>query len=133
MANHSPGNSRSLKEHKEFYRVDLSTGWENIPGYPEGIKHKILSGWLDEENREGLRTRLLRFEPGAFTTEPFEHEHFEEIFQLSGTLTVGNETFGPMTYACRPPHVKHGPFKSEEGCLLFEVHYFGPDDPKGKR
>ncbi len=115
-----------LKEHKEFFTVDLSTGWENIPGYPEGIKQKTLSGRLDEDKREGVRTRLLRFEPGAFTAEPFTHEYYEEVFQVSGKLTVGGETFGPMTYACRPPRVAHGPFRSDEGCLLFEIHYFDP-------
>ena len=113
-----------FKEHKEFFTVDLTSGWETIPGYPLGIQQKILAGRLDEEGRRGSRTRLLRFEPGAFTTEPFEHEYSEEVFQVSGTLTVGDETFGPMTYACRPPHVKHGPFRSEDGCLLLEFHYF---------
>ena len=122
-----------LKEHKEFYRVDLSTGWENIPGYPEGIQQKILSGSLDEGSRKGVRTRLLRFQPGAFTTEAFEHDYSEEVLQVSGTLTVGGETFGPMTYACRPAGVKHGPFRSDEGCLLLEIHYFGPRDPESKR
>lgn len=115
-----------LKEHLEFFKVDLSKGWETPPGYPKGIEQKILSGHLDEEKRKGTRTRLLRFQPGAFTTKPFEHEYWEEVFQLSGTLTVGDKTFGPMTYACRPPHVKHGPFKSDEGCLLLEVHFFDP-------
>ena len=115
-----------LKEHLEFFAVDLSTGWEVPPGYPSGLKHKILAGHLDEENRRGSRTRLLRFDPGAFTTEPFIHEYWEEVFQLSGTLTVGGQTFGPMTYACRPPHVWHGPFSSEAGCLLLEIHYYDP-------
>ena len=115
-----------LKEHLEFFAVDLSTGWEVPPGYPSGLKQKILAGHLDEENRRGSRTRLLRFDPGAFTTEPFIHEYWEEVFQLSGTLTVGGQTFGPMTYACRPPHVWHGPFSSEEGCLLLEIHYYDP-------
>ena len=34
------------------------------------------------------------------------------------------ETFGPHTYACRPPGVAHGPFRSTQGCLLFEIHYY---------
>ncbi len=115
------------KEHLEFFKPDLSTGWETPAGYPEKIKQKILSGGLDEENRKGSRTRLLRFEPGAYTDTPFEHEYWEEVFLVSGDLTVGGETFGPMTYACRPPHVPHGPFKSEEGCLLLEVHTFAAE------
>jgi hypothetical protein len=115
---------KRLKEHKEFYAPDLTTGWENIPGYPAGITQKILAGSLDENARHGSRSRLLRFEPGAYTTVPFEHEHWEEVYLVSGTLTVGGETFGPNTYACRPPHVAHGPFSSATGCLLFEIHFF---------
>jgi hypothetical protein len=117
-----------LKEHLEFFAVDLSSGWEVPPGYPIGIQQKILAGRLDAEQRRGSRTRLLRFEPGAFTTEPFVHDYWEEVFQLSGTLTVGGKTFGPMTYACRPPQVYHGPFRSDEGCLLLEIHYYDPDE-----
>ncbi len=115
-----------LKSHREFYQLDLDTGWETIPGYPQGIQQKILSGKLDEPARSGIRTRLLRFDPGAFTTKPFEHEYWEEVFQLSGDLSVGGQTFGAMTYACRPPHVPHGPFSSRGGCLLLEFHFFNP-------
>ncbi len=115
-----------LKSHHEFYQLDLESGWEAIPGYPEGIRHKILSGGLDEPARAGIRTRLLRFDPGAFTTQPFEHDYWEEVFQLSGDLSVGGQTFAPMTYACRPPHVPHGPFSSRNGCLLLEFHFFNP-------
>jgi hypothetical protein len=121
--------STMIKEHLEFHRLDLATGWERIPGYPDGIQQKILSGSLDERRGGGTRTRLLRFEPGAFTTQPFVHEYYEEVFQLSGSLSVGGETFGPMTYACRPPGVPHGPFRSDEGCLLLEVHFFDPLRP----
>ena len=43
------------KEHKEFYTVDLSTGWHTPPGYPEGIQQQILAGFLDEKNKRGFR------------------------------------------------------------------------------
>jgi len=121
------------KTHDEFHTLDMDAGWETPPGYPSGIKQKILSGALDEENRAGTRTRLLRFDPGVFTTAPFVHEYWEEVFLVSGDLTVGNdvngeggESFQPFTYACRPPGAWHGPFKSEKGCLLLEIHYFDP-------
>lgn len=121
------------KPHDEFHAVDLDVGWETPPGYPEGIQQKILAGALDEEARRGTRTRLLRFAPGVFTTAPFVHEYWEEVYLMSGDLTVGNDahgnggdSFAPHTYACRPPGAPHGPFKSEEGCLLLEIHYFDP-------
>jgi hypothetical protein len=121
------------KAHTEFHALDMASGWETPPGYPAGIQQKILSGALDEKNKRGTRTRLLRFAPGVYTTAPFVHEYWEEVFQLSGDLIVGNdangrggETFAPNTYACRPPGVDHGPFKSEKGCMLLEIHYFDP-------
>lgn len=121
------------KEHDEFYALDLDSGWAIPPGYPDGIEQKILAGGLDEAGRRGTRTRLLRFAPGVFTTEPFVHEYWEEVYLISGDLTVGNdargdggESFLAHTYACRPPGAPHGPFKSEAGCLLLEIHYFDP-------
>ncbi len=121
------------KAHDEFHTLDMSTGWQVPPGYPEGIQHKILAGELDETAKRGSRTRLLRFAPGVFTTEPFVHEYWEEVYLVSGDLTVGNdatgaggEHFPANTYACRPPGAAHGPFKSETGCLLLEIHYYDP-------
>lgn len=121
------------KLHDEFRTVDMKEGWAVPPGYPAGIQQKILSGALDEVAKRGSRSRLLRFEPGVFTTAPFVHEYWEEVFLVSGDLTVGNdeqgnggEAFKPFTYACRPPGAFHGPFKSEGGCILFELHYFDP-------
>jgi hypothetical protein len=111
----------------------MTQGWHTPPGYPAGIKEKILSGELDENSKRGSRTRFLRFEPGVFTTKPFVHEYWEEVYLLSGELIVGNDEqgengtrFHQNTYACRPPGVFHGPFKSETGCLLLEFHYYDP-------
>jgi hypothetical protein len=117
-----------IKEHLEFFGLDLTTGWETPPGYPQTVQQKILAGSLDEKNRKGSRTRLLRFVPGAFTTQPFEHEYWEEVLLVSGTLTIGGVDFKPSTYACRPPHVPHGPFSTKEGALLYEIHYFPPKE-----
>jgi hypothetical protein len=121
------------KAHDEFYTLDLNTGWETPPGYPEGIAQKIISGGLDEANKRGTRTRLLRFAPGVYTTAPFVHDYWEEVFLVQGDLKVGNDEkgkggtpFPPMTYACRPPGAYHGPFKSEKGCILLEMHYYDP-------
>ena len=119
------------KPHIEFLALDMQSGWATPEGYPDGIKQKILASDLDELRKTGSRTRLLRFEPGVFTIVPFVHDHWEEVYLLSGDLTVGNdargkggESFLSPTYACRPPGVHHGPFKSEAGCMLFEIHYY---------
>lgn len=121
------------KEHLEFHALDMATGWSVPQGYPAGIQHKILAGALDEPQRRGNRTRLLRFAPGVYTTAPFVHEYWEEVYLLSGDLIVGNDAqgqggcaFAPHTYACRPPGTPHGPFKSASGCLLLEIHYYEP-------
>ena len=121
------------KRHDEFYALDMQENWQTPTGYPEGIKQKILSGSLDEAGRRGMRTRLLRFASGVFTTAPFVHDYWEEVFLVSGDLAVGNDEkgqggviFRPFTYACRPPGVLHGPFRSDGGCLLLEIHYYDP-------
>jgi hypothetical protein len=111
----------------------MNQGWVTPPGYPDGIEQKILTGELDERSRRGSRTRFLRFKPGVFTTKPFVHDYWEEVYLVSGDLIVGNdergqngERFEPNTYACRPPGAYHGPFKSDTGCLLLEIHYYDP-------
>jgi hypothetical protein len=119
------------KPHLEFHRVDINSGWSAPAGYPGGIEQKILAGALDEASKTGSRTRLLRFAPGAFTTAPFVHDYWEEVYLVAGDLTVGNdaegkggESFPAGTYACRPPGAVHGPFRSNGGCVLYETHYY---------
>ena len=128
------------KPHLEFQRLDMERGWETPPGYPAGIQQKVLASDLDETAATGSRSRLLRFDPGAYSTVPFVHDHWEEVFLLEGDLIVGNdadgrggETFVAKTYACRPPGAPHGPFKSERGCLLFEIHYYDEAGDPAKR
>jgi len=58
------------KDHTEFHAIDMTPA-----GYPAGIQQKILSGALDEANKSGSRSRLLRFAPGVYTTKAFVHEY----------------------------------------------------------
>ena len=119
------------KPHLEFHTLNMDEGWETPAGYPSGIQQKILASDINETAKMGSRSRLLRFQPGVFTTKPFIHDHWEEVYLVSGDLTVGNDEngeggqrFPANTYACRPPGAYHGPFKSEGGCMLFEIHYY---------
>jgi len=123
------------KPHLEFFPVDMTSGWSTPPGYKQGFAQKILASDLDEVNKRGSRSRLLRIEPGVFSEEPFVHDHWEEVYLVEGDLIVGTDAqgkggtkFHAPTYACRPPGVYHGPFKSEKGCLLFEIHYYRAED-----
>ncbi len=122
------------KPHLEFFPVDMTSGWETPPGYKQGFTQKILASDLDEEKKRGGRSRLLRIAPGVFSEQPFIHDHWEEVYLLEGDLIVGNDEHGSggtpfhaPTYACRPPGVYHGPFKSKKGCTLFEIHYYRPE------
>src|SRR5438270_13408087 len=119
------------KPHLEFHRLDMSRGWETPPGYPAGIEQKILAGALDEAQKNGSRTRLLRFQPGIYTTEPFVHDYWEEVYLVEGDLTVGNDTAGQggesitsLTDVWRPAGDVHGALTAHRGCLFRGIHYF---------
>jgi hypothetical protein len=119
------------KGHREFHTLDMSAGWHAPAGYPPGFAQKVLAGELDETAKRGNRTRLLRLDPGAFSTVPFVHDYWEEVFLLSGDLIVGSDAHGEggrqfrgYTHAVRPPGVYHGPFRSQTGCLLLECHWY---------
>jgi hypothetical protein len=125
-----------MKPHLEFFPVDMrGGGWERPQGYKEGFEQRVLASDLDEVNKSGSRSRLLRIAPGVYSEKPFVHDHWEEVFLFEGDLIVGNdaqgnggEKFVAPTYAVRPPGVYHGPFKSDKGCVLFELHYY--EQPK---
>ena len=114
------------KTHREFFEID-DDGWTVPDGYPPTITQKILVDDLDPVAKTGQRSLLMRFAPGAATTEPFAHEECEEVLIYEGDLVVGDKDAGTVqfhapAYACRPGHVVHGPFRSEGGCLMF-VHF----------
>lgn len=121
------------KPHLEFFALDMSEGWNTPPGYKKGFWQKILASDLDEVRKSGSRSRLLKIDPGSFSEEPFVHDYWEEVYIVEGDLIVGSDTngrggqkFTAPGFACRPPGVFHGPFTSENGCLLFELHYYQP-------
>ncbi|NIH86582.1 hypothetical protein FHX45_003475 [Amycolatopsis granulosa] len=82
---------------------------------------------LSRDPDTGVATRILRYEPGADSsaTGVQRHEFWEEVYILEGSfvdLTLGR-TFTAGEYACRPPGMPHGPWRSEDGVLTFEVRY----------
>jgi len=107
----------------EFFPV-AGVDWIPIPGKVSGLAERILARDPDA----GVATRMLRFTPGTDTSPNgvLTHDFWEEVYILQGAifdLTLG-KNFTAGMYACRPPGMKHGPWKSPDGCLTFEVRYF---------
>ena len=48
-----------LKSAIDFSQLNIEEGWELAPGAGPGIEMKMLSGKLDEDNKIGVRTRLI--------------------------------------------------------------------------
>ncbi len=117
---------RKSRQHIEVSRVELSEGWADLSGFPLGLQVKTLSDDLDEIRKEGARTRLVRFAPGAATRTPLMHDYWEEVYMLSGDLGLSDsiEPTDAPTYSCRPPGTQHGPFTSRGGCILLEMQYY---------
>lgn len=124
--------------HREFYPLDFSdAAWVSPEGYPPGFRHLVLASDLDESGKSGRRSRLMKIEPGSYTTKAFVHDHWEEVFLFEGDLVVGSdeqgqggEQFHAPTFAIRPPGVAHGPFATRTGCIMFELHYYAPGSNK---
>jgi len=97
--------------------------WTPIPGL-EGSAEEIT---LSRDPHTGEYTRLTRFLPGADTSAcgAKAHAYPEEIFVVAGRLY--DQAFAlwltPGHYASRPPGELHGPFRTDEGCLLLEVSF----------
>lgn len=97
--------------------------WEPVEGM-EGIAEAVTVA-IDRDT--GDYSRFTRFLPGT-DTKPFGpqvHDYPEEVLVLEGRLydaavdrwlTVGD-------YASRPPGEVHGPFRTDSGCVVFEVSY----------
>lgn len=97
--------------------------WTVVEG-AEALAEEITLS-IDEET--GEYTRLTRFLPGADTTELGGKSHLypEEVFIVSGRIY--DKAFGVWLetghYASRPPGEMHGPFKTDDGCVVLEISF----------
>lgn len=97
--------------------------WNAIKGL-EGIAEELT---LSIDPTTGEYTRLTRFLAGADTSEfgGKTHTYPEEVFIVSGRLY--DEAFGRWLeagdYASRPPGERHGPFKTDTGCVVLEISF----------
>ncbi|MEM7436765.1 MAG: cupin domain-containing protein [Myxococcota bacterium] len=97
--------------------------WQPVEGYEGQIEELTLA--IDDES--GDYTRLTRFAAGADTAAsgPKSHDYPEEVFVVEGRLydAAFDQWLEKGDYASRPPGEVHGPFRTEEGCLVLEVSY----------
>lgn len=114
------------KPEHEFFDVE-GVEWTEIEGGVQGQTERILARDPDS----GVATRMLRFAPGTDTSElgVLRHDFWEEVFILAGDLhdLTLNQTFTAGMYASRPPGMPHGPWRSDAGCVTFEVRYPAAD------
>ena len=111
------------KGHMEFTTLNLNEGFHNVPGYPSGFPRGSWPARSTRRTRSATAPASCKIEPGAYSTVPFVHEYWEEVFLVSGDLVCGSddkgqggEQFTGPTYCVRPPGVYHGPFTSKTGC-----------------
>ena len=101
---------KNFKSHLEFLTLDMDDGWEVPPGYPNGIEQKIISGTLDEVHKCGIRTRFLRFESGAYSSEAFVHEYWEEVLLITTafiSITLVGEIISERLHRQLQSSIKH--------------------------
>jgi len=102
---------------------DIQNRWTVVEG-AEGLAEELTLS-IDQET--GEYTRLTRFLPRADTTElgGKSHQYPEEVFIVSGRLYDKAFDLWLETgyYASRPPGEVHGPFKTDDGCVVLEVSF----------
>ncbi|MFB3060346.1 MAG: cupin domain-containing protein [Candidatus Binatia bacterium] len=100
----------------------------NIPAKPVGGIPGLSEQILSQDPESGDYTRILLFEPGTDTSAMGvqRHDFWEEVWILEGDLfdiSLG-QTFVKGMYACRPPGMPHGPWRSQTGCKTFETRSY---------
>ena len=97
--------------------------WTPVKGLEGTVEELTLS--LDPAT--GEYSRLTRFLPGADTAVfgGKRHAYPEEVFIVSGRLydRAFELWLEAGHYASRPPGELHGPFKTDVGCIVFEVSF----------
>ncbi|MDH5917981.1 cupin domain-containing protein [Vibrio splendidus] len=108
-----------------------SENWLSPPEFDLGIEQIIIEDTLDVVSKKGVRTRFVRFNPGSATKEVFLHDYNEEVYLVSGDqILLDKDTLNMKCkytagqYFLRPAGTHHGPFSSDNGCVLFEIHYY---------
>lgn len=97
--------------------------WMPVVGL-EGMVEELT---LSVDLATGEYTRLTRFLPGADTSSfgGKSHAYPEEVFIVSGRLhdAAFDLWLEAGHYASRPPGELHGPFRTDDGCVVLEMSF----------
>lgn len=110
---------REEKEFTHFSQFPIAP----IDGKVKGLSERMISGEPDSDDL----VRVLEFAPGTDTTPNGiqAHDYWEEIFIVEGSIydiTLKQEFTAGMI-ATRRPKMEHGPWKTEKGCIMYEVRH----------
>lgn len=104
-------------------RPDSGAPWSHVPGLDGMVEELTLS--VDPETGEYTRLTLFRAgaDTAAFGTKA--HPYPEEVFIVSGRLYDGafDLWLEAGHYASRPAGERHGPFRTDVGCVVLEVSF----------
>ena len=102
---------------------DSGAPWSHVPGLDGMVEELTLS--VDPETGEYTRLTLFRAgaDTAAFGTKA--HPYPEEVFIVSGRLYDGafDLWLEAGHYASRPAGERHGPFRTDVGCVVLEVSF----------
>ena len=130
------------KEHKEFHTISLDRGWETPDGYPSGIQQQILAGNLDETKKLGYRTRHLLIRSWGSYHRPIRPRLLggglsslrRPLLSVAMRMAMAVRNLAQIHMLAGPQALAQvGPFKSDTGCLLLEVHLYGSSDAGASR
>ncbi|WP_078429838.1 cupin [Alkalihalobacterium alkalinitrilicum] len=112
----------AVKPELEFldYKTFELKPFTNVKGLSERIIAQVPG--------TSVATRILEFEPGTDTSPNGVqiHDFWEELYIIEGSIIdlELDEEFTSGMVACRPPGMRHGPWKAPNGCKIFEVRYY---------
>ncbi|NMO01562.1 cupin [Gordonia sp. TBRC 11910] len=111
------------KPEHEFHPV-TDVEYTLCPGDDPLIKERVLA----KDPESGVATRILRYEPGADSSSMgvLTHDFWEEVYIIEGSFVdiTLNQKFSAGDYAIRPPGMRHGPWRTDEGVTTFESRYY---------
>lgn len=89
--------------------------------FAEELTPGLSSRTLSADSVTGDKTVLLTHSPGSSWGAPVcEHAYWEEVYIIEGRIfdVTLQCWFAAGDYCCRPPKMRHGPFKADEkvGC-----------------